>query len=492
MKKLSQIISSISLQETLYLADVTIENIAWQQQQVQGNTLFCLIEEPTTAGWQGEEVLDSLATNEQIQALLVARPYPNIKITQLVSSDPNRSMAEIAKFFFGNPDESMAIVGVTGTNGKTTTTQLINQLLNAAGKAATAMGTLGLFQGSEKIEDLAGKTTPLATTLYDILYRLAEKNHFCLAMELSSHGIKQRRNHGLDIDIAVFTNITQDHLDFHGTMEDYKATKKSLFENLKVDGLAIVNSDDPFSEEILRDLPCKGFTFGFSDKADLYAQDVQSSIAGSNFTIHFQGKELQIQSPLVGLFNVHNLLAAIAVCLNLGIPYEQFPALCNGLRAAIGRMDVIQLNDSRIGIVDYAHTPDALEKVLQSIRGFASGHILTVFGCGGNKDRDKRSLMGEAASHLSDICIITSDNPRQEDPLQIINDIQKGISTKNFYIEADRKQAIDFALEQSQSNDIILIAGKGHETYQILANETIAFDDKQVLLELAAAKGMLD
>ncbi|MDM8524755.1 UDP-N-acetylmuramoyl-L-alanyl-D-glutamate--2,6-diaminopimelate ligase [Desulfococcaceae bacterium HSG8] len=485
MKKLSEFISLLSPLDVLNFQDVPINNIACCPDEVREGSFYCIIDEFLQYGhWiKGTDMLAS-AEPGKTAALLLEQPIPDMNVPQLVVTDARKAMAHAAKYFYDAPDQNMKIIGVTGTNGKTTTTHLISRTLTACGVGSAALGTLGLYTGAEKYADMI-YTTSLSPTLFETLDKLRAIDITALAMEISSHGLKLDRVFGLDVDVAVFTNLSRDHLDFHETMEDYRQAKISLFTGLKPDAIAVVNSDDALGRKIISLSPCPVIDYGCSPRAMLRAEDIRYSPKGTAFRLCYQDTVLEMRPSLVGDFNVYNLLAAAGACLALGSEPEKLRIASQELSGVPGRLEMIPLPEERTGIVDYAHTPDSLEKVLNALRAAGSGRIITVFGCGGDRDRGKRPLMGEIAARLSDKCVVTSDNPRRENPAKIIEDILAGMPD-GMIVEQERREAIRRAYEMSRPGDIILVAGKGHEPYQIIGDEKFPFDDRE---ELGRVKG---
>jgi UDP-N-acetylmuramoyl-L-alanyl-D-glutamate--2,6-diaminopimelate ligase len=486
MKKLSEFISFLSPTQVInFQQDTAIAGIACRPEAVREDTLYCVMDEFLQYGhWvEGEHLLRSIESKDDIKALLVERPIPDIPLPQLIIPDARKATARAAKYFFNSPDEEIQIVGVTGTNGKTTATHLISRILAACGVKAAALGTIGVFIGSEKYADTV-YTTALSPDFFESLAQLRDMEVSVLAAEISSHALKLDRVFGLDTDIAVFTNLTRDHLDFHETIADYRASKMKLFSALRSDGAAVVNLDDPLGKEIASVCPCPVITYGCRPGASLRAELIKCTPGAVSFLARYGDKTFPIVAGLVGYFNVYNLLAAIGTCLALGIKPDELEIASRGLTGVAGRIEAVPLPGDRVGIVDYAHTPDSLEKILEAIRATGAKRIITVFGCGGDRDRGKRPLMGEIAARLSDLCVVTSDNPRREDPLAIIQDILAGMPKEGVIAEPGRRKAICTAYEMSQAGDVILVAGKGHEPYQIIGDEYFPFDDREELCRL--------
>ncbi len=485
MKKLSEFVSLLSPKALLHFEDTAIQGIACRPEELQEKSLYCVIDEFLQYGhWvQGRDLPNSL-TSEKIAALLLEAPVSHIALPQLIVPDARKATALAAKYFFDSPDKNMKLVGVTGTNGKTTTAHLINRLLNACGMRAAALGTLGLYEGYEKRAE-AVYTTALSPMLFETLHELLHSRVAALAMEISSHALKLDRTFGLDIDVAVFTNLTRDHLDFHETMADYRASKLKLFTELKSEAAAVINTDDPAGKEFMPLCPCRVISYGCGHEAELRAENISCSPVGTGFRISYQGKMLEMKTSLIGNFNVYNVLAAVSACLALGADADALQAAAHVLSGVAGRVEPVPLPGNRAGIVDYAHTPDSLEKVLQMLRASGSKRIITVFGCGGDRDRGKRPLMGEVAARLSDICVVTSDNPRRENPDAIIQDILAGMPKQGIPVEPNRREAIRKAFLMSREGDVILLAGKGHEPCQIVGDAYFPFDDREELRKLS-------
>ncbi len=400
-------------------------------------------------------------------------------------SDARHALALIAAALAGNPAFTMKLCGVTGTNGKTTTTFLVHYLMKAAWHRAGMLGTVQIDDG-ESIE-VANSTTPDAIELQAILRRM--KDHDCrgVAMEVSSHGIHQHRVTGIPYDACIFTNLTQDHLDYHGSMEAYFAAKKSWFDALAADPMgkkpaAIINTDDPYGATLAESLAGKMFvfTFGFNVHADYRINSMRQTAKGMEFELKYKDKQYLIRTPFIGRFNAYNVTAALIGAVACGIPLRDSIPLMQEAPQVNGRMHNVGSAGGATVFVDYAHTPDALENACRTLRELDPTRLITIFGCGGDRDKTKRPLMAEVASRLSDFCVVTSDNPRSEDPDAIIRDMLSGIHGTSHVAIPDRAAAIAQTIAASKAGDIILIAGKGHETYQQFADHSIEFDDKKV------------
>jgi UDP-N-acetylmuramoyl-L-alanyl-D-glutamate--2,6-diaminopimelate ligase len=415
-------------------------------------------------------------------AIMVETPQ-QAGVPELVVRDSRRALLAAARAWYGDPASSLTLIGVTGTNGKTTTTGLVRHLLNGAGKAGS-IGTLGAFDGGgSEIPSTAGSlTTPGAADLQAILAAMRERGVTHVAMETSSHALEQGRLDGLTFAAGIFTNLTRDHLDYHGTMEAYLAAKLRLSGYLALNGIEVVNLDDPF----WRELPARDrrITFGTDGAADLRAERVELAAGGSTFRLTGQWGEAGVRLPMPGDFNVSNALAAAACALGLGQPLREVVARLESTPQVPGRMERIAERPCTV-LRDYAHTPDALERALATLRPLTAGRLIVVFGCGGDRDRGKRSLMGGVAASLADLAIVTSDNPRTEDPEAIIDDIEAGMGSSAHLRVTDRRAAIAAALGEAREGDTLLLAGKGHETYQVIGTEKQPFDERAIVQELA-------
>ncbi len=390
--------------------------------------------------------------------------------------------AEIAAAFYDYPAQQLKMIGVTGTNGKTTTTHLIEYFLTQCQKPTALIGTL--YTRWPGFEQTAVHTTPFATELQEQLAKaVAANNQYCV-MEVSSHALAQGRVKQCPFEVSVFTNLTQDHLDFHKDMEDYFAAKQLLFTPDYLQEKAIINLDDPYGQRLIKSLkPEQVWSYSVEDsQADFYTSDLTYQADGVTGTLHSPLGTVQLTSPLVGQFNLSNVLAAIAGVVQLGLDVGEVTGKLPQFMGVPGRMERVQIDETQdiSVIVDYAHTPDSLENLLKAARPFIQGKMICVFGCGGDRDRTKRPLMGQASAQLADVSVVTSDNPRTEDPQRILEDILTGIpETVEPMVISDRAEAIKTAILQAKPGDGVLIAGKGHEDYQILGTEKVHFDDRE-------------
>ncbi|MEH2175248.1 UDP-N-acetylmuramoyl-L-alanyl-D-glutamate--2,6-diaminopimelate ligase [Nostoc sp.] len=407
---------------------------------------------------------------------------PTNQAVVISASNITQACAQIASAFYGYPGRKLKLVGVTGTNGKTTTTHLIEFILNKANLATALMGTL--YTRWAGFEQTAAHTTPFAVELQQQLAEAVKAGSEFGVMEVSSHALAQGRVLGCEFEAAVFSNLTQDHLDYHSDMEDYFAAKALLFSPNYLKGRAIINADDSYGKRLIASLDSERvWSYSVNDNsADLWMSDLSYQPNGVSGTLHTPKGDVAFRSPLVGQYNLENLLAAVGAVLHLGLDLQLVAAVIPEFPGVPGRMERVQINSEQdiSVIVDYAHTPDSLENLLKAARPFIPGKVICVFGCGGDRDRTKRPKMGKIAAELADVAVVTSDNPRTEDPERILQDILAGIAdTVQPTVICDRAIAIRTAILQAQPGDGVLLAGKGHEDYQILGTEKIHFDDRE-------------
>ncbi|HLI82977.1 MAG TPA: UDP-N-acetylmuramoyl-L-alanyl-D-glutamate--2,6-diaminopimelate ligase [Bryobacteraceae bacterium] len=402
-----------------------------------------------------------------------------------------RALALAARNFYCRPDERLALTGITGTNGKTTTSYLLDSVLRAAGHTTAVIGTIEYHLAGRVLP--AANTTPESLDLVRLFVELEKAHGSHVTMEVSSHALELGRVYGLHFHTAVFTNLTRDHLDFHGTMESYFAAKKKLFEGTGAPPprAAVLNRDDEAVRAIHPPEETEVYWYGLGQDATVRARNVSNDSAGLHFEVQFRKTRIPIASPLIGRINVYNILAACGAALSYGIEAETIARGIAGLPAVPGRFERIDEGQPFTVVVDYAHTDDALRNVIAVARGLEPKRVITLFGCGGDRDRAKRPLMGRAAAEASDLVVLTSDNPRSEDPIAIMNDALVGIqrTTVPRIIEPDRAVAIERAIQEAREGDIVILAGKGHESYQVLKDRTIPFDDRAVAREVLRKYG---
>ncbi|MEP0860787.1 MAG: UDP-N-acetylmuramoyl-L-alanyl-D-glutamate--2,6-diaminopimelate ligase [Ignavibacterium sp.] len=403
-------------------------------------------------------------------------------IAKIVVHNTRIALAQLSKGFYKDPTSKLKLVGITGTNGKTTTAFIIKNIFETAGIRTGLVGTIANYIGSEKIDSKL--TTPESNDLNDLFLQMINSGCENAVMEVSSHSLVLNRVYGLNFSAAVFTNITSDHLDFHQTFENYLNAKKILFDILPSDATAVVNADDESSHHIVSDSKAKVITYGKNENSDYVISSIKYDLNGTSFKITCGGKSYEVQTKLIGEFNAYNSAAAFAIADQFNIAKEK---IIDGIKSTPfvpGRFEVIGSGKKK-AIVDYSHTADSLEKAILALRQIIGDdrQLVTVFGCGGDRDKTKRPIMGKVATELSDFVIITSDNPRTENPIQIINDIKKGVIKNNFIVIENRYEAIKYAIQKSKEDAAILIAGKGHETYQEINGVRNHFSDQETARE---------
>lgn len=409
-------------------------------------------------------------------------------VTLIEVADARKATAIASRVLYGKPDARLQIVGVTGTNGKTTVTYMIRDILSADGRSPGLIGTVNYEIGARVIP--AARTTPEAPELHSMLNQMVSVGCKSAVMEVSSHSLVQKRVWGMDFDVGVFTNLTHDHLDYHETMEKYFEAKQLFFKQLgqfKKKATAVVNIDDKWGQRLAVDTEIKGniITYGFSSGATVHGEDVRVTAEGNVLMARTPWGDTQVSLKLLGRFNVSNALAALAASGALGIRPDLAARVLSQVLVVPGRLEEIETRKGFKVFVDYAHTDDAMEHVLTTLREITARRLIVVFGCGGNRDRTKRPKMGSVAERLADYSILTSDNPRNEDPLDIIEQVKAGLmDTNKFTVSVDRREAIKAGLDMARDGDVLLIAGKGHENFQELANTSVPFDDRQVVKSL--------
>jgi UDP-N-acetylmuramoyl-L-alanyl-D-glutamate--2,6-diaminopimelate ligase len=421
-------------------------------------------------------------------ALVVEEPValpPGVSAPQLVVGDSRAAMGALAAPFFGHPSRRVAVAGVTGTNGKTTTAYLLESIFKANGEAAGLIGTVETRVAGEVTP--AARTTPEAVDIQRMLRRMADAGVTKCALEVTSIGIESGRIEGIEFDVALFTNLTQDHLDYHRTMEDYYAAKKRLFTS-SAPRAAVVNVDDPFGRRLVEELPYTVLRYGLTAEADVVALEVVTERRGSSFRAVGCGLDLPLKVSIPGMFNVSNALGAASAAVKMGLPPEAIAEGVAGLPSVPGRFEPVDEGQPFLVVIDYAHTPDALANVLSAARELTDGRLITVFGCGGDRDRGKRPAMGQAAGRLADVVVATSDNPRSEDPGAILQEVEKGLVAApppgGYRVVGGRTEAIAEALRSARPGDVVVIAGKGHETGQDIGGVVHPFDDRLVAAEI--------
>ncbi len=456
-------------------ASVEVESLAYDSRKVGPGTLFFCVRGEKADGHE----FAAAAVEAGAVGLVVEREL-DLPVAQVVVADARAAMAPLAARFWGDPTEGLKVVGVTGTNGKTTTAFLIREILEAAGMRCGLLGTVKQVVGG--VEEEVERTTPEAIDLQATFRRMLDGGDRVCAMEVSSHALALHRADAIDFDVAVFTNLSRDHLDFHADMGDYFQSKRRLF--AAEPRTAIVNVDDEYGDRLATEFDCLGFSAEGWD-ADFVARDVSSDAGGSSFVVAGSTGETRVRTSLPGHFNVANALAAFAVATALGVDPETAAAGLAGAAPPPGRLEPIDEGQPFVVLVDYAHTPDSLENVLRAARRLTEGRVISVFGAGGDRDRGKRPEMGRTAAELSDLAIVTSDNPRSEDPGAIVEEILAGVGDRDgVEVEPDRRAAIELAMARARAGDTVVIAGKGHEQGQEFeGGRKVPFDDREVARE---------
>jgi UDP-N-acetylmuramoyl-L-alanyl-D-glutamate--2,6-diaminopimelate ligase len=479
--KLYELLKGINYEILFGDINLEVSCISWDSREVVKNSLFIAVKNKNVD--RHDFAID--AVNNGAIALVVEHEVLNLpkNIAVIKVKNSRRSMPIIAMNYYGNPMESLRSIGVTGTNGKTSVSYFISKILEANKIKCGIIGTIeNTVDGAKMKTKKLNPTTPDSIELQSTLSEMLNYDATHVVMEVSSSALAQDRVYGCEFDIGVFTNLTQDHLEEHGTMENYKNAKLKLFKSCKT---GVINADDAVSADIRSNGTCKLITYGIENTSDLRAVDINFTQSGSKFKLmhHDEVREVELNVP--GKFSIYNALAAIASCYCLGLELEDIIEGIKNVKGVPGRFQAIPNNKGILAVVDYAHTPDGLENILSSVKDVAKGKIILVFGCGGNRDRTKRPIMGEIAGELSDYSIITSDNPRNEDPNLIMDEIELGIiKTKGSYERiVDRKEAILRALKIAKASDCVILAGKGHENYQIIKDKIIEFNDEEIVRE---------
>ncbi|HEY2493930.1 MAG TPA: UDP-N-acetylmuramoyl-L-alanyl-D-glutamate--2,6-diaminopimelate ligase [Paenibacillus sp.] len=493
--RLNELASSIAIKQIVGSGDITVSGIQIDSRRVTPGDLFICLPGHTVDGHD----YASQAVERGASALVVERRL-DVELPQVIVNDCRYAMAVFANAFLGSPSSQLKVIGVTGTNGKTTTTYLIEKIMNDHGVRTGLIGTIQMRYGGRTFP-MSG-TTPEALDLQRSLHDMAASGTRCCVMEVSSHALEQGRVKGTDFRTAIFTNLTQDHLDYHKTMEEYRSVKGLLFSRMGNTFISnpdkrkyvVLNADDPASNYFAQITAAEVITYGLEEGADVRATQISITAQGTYFHVDSFKGSTEIQLKMVGKFNVYNALGAITAALLEGVGLEEIKRSLESISGVDGRVESVDAGQSFAVIVDYAHSPDGLENVLKTVNEFAKGRVLTVFGCGGDRDKTKRPIMGKIAAKYSDIVFVTSDNPRTENPELILKDIEAGlledqISQDKYQMIVDRRIAIQKAIEMASPDDVVLIAGKGHETYQLIGQTIHEFDDRIVAKE--AIRGLI-
>jgi len=480
--KLKKLLKKIKYKEIKGSQDIDISGVCADSRLVVLNNLFI--------ARKGKKVDATEFIYEAIEAGAIAiitdiyNPFLK-NITQIICEDINSIEPDISSNYYQRPSKELFSIAITGTNGKTTTSYLIKHILDSINLKCGLLGSVEYILKENRI--LSKLTTPDSVSIQKYLREMVNLGLKSVCMEASSHGIEQGRLKNIDFDIAIFTNLTVDHLDFHLTFENYKNAKKKLFASLNTKAHAIVNLDDINYLDFIKVTKAKIITYSIQKKADLFAANIKYSLKGTSFTLFYKDKKIDIFTKLIGKYNVYNILCAIAAAIILKIDLEKISEIIKNFEKVPGRLEKVQNNKKLNIYIDHAHSDDALKNVLSTLKDLKKNKIINVFGCGGDRDKTKRPLMAKVSEEYSDISIVTSDNPRSEEPEKIIKEITKGFSKNAKYIiEKDRKKAIEVAIKLAKEEDIIIITGKGHETYQIFKNVTIDFDDKKIAKQICS------
>jgi len=487
---LAELIEDIPLHAPLPAAwaALSVSGVEYDSRRAQPGVVFCAF-----AGAKADGNAFAMQAMEQVAVAVVSEsPAPDgFTGPWLQVERGRRAMSVMSRRLYRAPDSALDLIGVTGTNGKTTTAFCTDAMLRHAGRVTGMVGTI-VYRIAGR-EQVAVNTTPDSLDLMRLMGEVRDAGGQNFTFEVSSHALALGRLWGLTFQTAIFTNLTRDHLDFHGSMEEYFAAKQSLFDGAggPPPKFAIINSDDEWGRKLRTSKGTTVLRYGLKNGADLKAENIDAGFHGLRFDVHYPGGRQRIESKLCGLINVYNLLGAFGAGLSVGLSAEEAAAGLASCDAVPGRFERIDEGQPFLVVVDYAHTDDALRNTIAVARALKPKRVLTLFGCGGDRDRAKRPMMGQAAAEASDFVVVTSDNPRSEDPLMIINDALVGVrrSDTRHAVERDREKAIQIILNEAGPGDVVLIAGKGHETYQVLKDRTIAFDDREVARRMLRAYG---
>jgi UDP-N-acetylmuramoyl-L-alanyl-D-glutamate--2,6-diaminopimelate ligase len=451
--------------------EIEFKGMEYDSRKIKDGDIFVALEGSIS---DGHKYIKQAIENGAKGVLVSKKVEPEFPVEYILVKDLRKNLGKIASNFYGYPQKKLKIIGITGTNGKTTSTYLLESIL---GKEKVArIGTVEYKIGDEVIE--APNTTPESLDIVKMCKKAVEKGLEYLVMEVSSHALSLGRVDMLEFDVASFTNLTLDHLDYHENMDNYFQAKRKLFTMLKDSKKSSINIDDIYGDRLYKEFG--GYSYSLTKSADLTGEIVEFHSDGQFVRLNLMGEMFEEKLAILGRYNLYNVLGVIGIALQLGIGKNIILEKLKDIKGAPGRFELVNCGQDYIVVVDYAHTGDALENILKSINELKKGRVITVFGCGGDRDATKRPIMGEIAQRLSDIAILTSDNPRTENPHLIIEDVKKGMNGDRYLVEEEREQAIMKAIEIAQKNDIILIAGKGHETYQILGRKKIHFDDREI------------
>lgn len=474
--KLTELLNNVNVKKIIGNEDINIENISYDTRKVDEKSLFVCIKGINTDRHQ----FASQAYEKGCRAFVSEYPLDLDGIVNVVVDDTNKALSLIVSNFYGNPEKSLRMIGVTGTNGKTTVTTVLKSVLEGCGYKVGLIGTNDIVIGDRKIP--SENTTPEAPELFGYLKEMKDEKCDFAIMEVSSHSVSQRRIWGIEFEVGAFTNLTQDHLDYHKTMENYAKAKSEFFAQCKN---SVINADDEYAQIMKENAKEKLFTYSVRKSADYKATKVSHKDDSVEYDLKKKDGEYHVSFPIPGSFSVYNSLTVCAICGVLGIPDGFVKMNLKNAKRVMGRCEIVPIDKPFKVIIDYAHTPDGMENILTAVNEFKKGRLITVFGCGGDRDKGKRPKMGKMAEAYSDITVVTSDNPRSENMQSIIDDILVGIDNReNVYTEPDRKKAIALALDMAKKDDIVLLLGKGHETVQKFKDYNIEFDERKIVREL--------
>ncbi|MEZ0535662.1 UDP-N-acetylmuramoyl-L-alanyl-D-glutamate--2,6-diaminopimelate ligase [Caldicellulosiruptoraceae bacterium PP1] len=480
--KFSDLIKVVDISELKLNEDFVVNNVSCNSKEVNANDVFVCIKGFKTDG----HLFINDAINNGAKAVIVDNFYDTHMLPENINyvktSNTRKALAKLSAHLYNYPSKEMIVIGVTGTNGKTSTTYMIKSILEHKGIKTGLIGTIKNMIGYKVIP--TERTTPESNDLQKLFYQMKQEDVKAVVMEVSSHSLELSRVDETDFDVGVFTNLTQDHLDFHQNMDNYFNAKLKLFKKSKK---SVINIDDEWGKKIIEnknigDILC----YSINDSSDVIAKNIKIFVDKSTFDIEYNGEVINIILNIPGYFSIYNALAAATTAIHLGIDLETIKNGLNKIKGISGRFEIVESNPKFTIVVDYAHTPDGIENLMRTVKTVAKGRKVLLFGCGGDRDRTKRPIMGEIAGNMADYVIVTSDNPRCEDPQKIIDDIIEGIRKTNvdYIVIPDRYEAIKYAIMNAKPNDFIVLAGKGHEDYQIIMNEKIHFDEREVVAKI--------
>ncbi len=474
--KLCDVIKGVTIERTIGSLDIDVKEVKADSNAVVPNCMFICLKGGDCDGHDYVKQAEFYGST-----VIVAEKELSCSVTQIIVKDTRIAMSIIASNFYGNADKKLKIIGVIGTNGKTTTTHVIANVLNSAGKNCGIIGTLGTFYADKIFEPTL--TTPDPLILHKTFKEMLDAGVKIVVMEVSAHAVYFNKVYGINFEVGVFTNFSRDHLDFFKTIDEYKRAKLNFFKN-NFCKYIVINADDALGVEIGK-VYQKSISYAIENPADVFAMDIKQTEKGLRFILNLFDCVYNIKTPLVGLFNAYNLLASATTCALIGVKTDEVVSVLKEIKGISGRMQKVY--DANFSVyVDYAHTPDGLLKVLSALKDVVTGKLICVFGCGGNRDQGKRTEMGKVSATLADFTIITSDNTRFEEPMDIISEIEKGVLevSKNYVIVQDRRQAIQYAINMAKDQDVIIIAGKGSEKYQEVLGIKRPYNDKDTVEEI--------